>query len=171
MDQMAIVQSKMLKLAWSWFNWKLKMVNLFTLSSQENRFLTPRCVLQDSKIHLLELVWYYTTLISKLSARKRVTLPHSNAYSLPQRIILSNLNGTRRNVEVFNGHQEGGWKGGGGLDRENWPWSGSTIIKNDHFSEGEAKLLSSGAKHYNLYEHEWSRGNARDYAEFFRRAN
>ena len=52
--------------------------------------------------------------LPKLSARKSVSLPHSNAYSLPHRIILSNRNATRRNVEVLNGHQEVGWGGGGG---------------------------------------------------------
>ena len=57
--------------------------------------------------------------LPKLSARKSVSLPHSNPYSLPHRIILSNRNATRRNVEVINGHQEVGWEGGGGVDREN----------------------------------------------------
>ena len=50
------------------------------------------------------VVLYYAN-----SARKLVTFPHSNAYSLPHRIILSNRNATRRNVEVLNGHQEVGW--------------------------------------------------------------
>ena len=56
--------------------------------------------------------------LPKLSARKSVSLPHSNAYSLPHRIILSNRNATRRNVEVLNGHQEVGWGGGGVVSRK-----------------------------------------------------
>ena len=132
------------------------MVNLFTLSSQENRFLTPCCVLQDSKIHLLEQVQYYTTLIPKTVSKKTRNI--SSQQCIPHRIILSNRNATRRNVEVLNGHQEMGWVQIAKIVRG----PGAPSLKMTIFQTEWRILQSRGAKHYNRCEHARSREEIRN---------
>lgn len=65
------------------------------------------------------------------------------------------------------------WGGGGGrgLDRENWPWSRSTIIKNDHFSDGVAKGIVEGRKALQPLRACAMPRNAQDYTEFLQRTN
>ena len=53
------------------------------------------------------------------------------------------------------------------LDRENCPWSRSTIIKNDHFSDGVANLIVEVRKALQpLRACAIPRGNAQDNKEF-----